>query len=313
MPDNYKKNIVIITGATGSGKSNFALKLAKKINGVIINADSMQIYKQIPILTAQPSKLDKSQIQHYLYSFVDIFDIQSTYSVGKYLFDLKNILQKIDKDKIPIIVGGTMLYITSILEGLNEIPEINEEIRKEIREKYKKKTTKEIFEDLLKIDEKYSKIVDKNNPQRMLRGIEVKLSTKKSIVDFWSNKKQKPLLENYNVKKILISPTREEIYSKINNRFNEMLKNGLIEEMKKIYKDCNDKNINKKCMPKAIGLQEFFDYFDGKITLDAMTEKTKQLSRNYAKRQLTWFKKKFENFEKIDCNSNINNFNFNIS
>ncbi len=302
------KNIIIITGATGSGKSSFALKLAQKINGVIINADSMQIYKQIPIISAQPSEIEKTNIKHYLYGFVDIFS-KNKYSVGEYLLDLKDILEKIDKkkeQKIPIIVGGTMLYISSILSGLSEIPEISDDIKNNIRIKYKNKTAEEMFDELKKVDAKYAKIVDKNNPHRILRGLEVKLSTGLSIIDFWNKKKQKSLLENYNVKKIIIDTQRDELYERINRRFDEMLKNNVLDEVKQIYNYATDKKINIQSIPKAIGLHEFFKYFDKKISMEATVDKIKQLSRNYAKRQLTWHKKYFHDFKKIKNNFDTN-------
>lgn len=302
------KNIVIITGATGSGKSSFALKLAQKINGVIINADSMQIYKQIPIISAQPSEIEKTNIEHYLYGFVDIFS-KNKYSVGEYLLDLKNILEEINKNKeqkIPIIVGGTMLYISSILNGLNEIPKISDHIRNNIRIKYKDKTTEEMFDELKKVDVKYAKIVDKNNPHRILRGLEVKLSTGLSIIDFWNKKKHKSLLEDYNVKKIIIDIQRDELYKRINRRFDEMLKNNVLDEAKQIYDYATDKKINLQSIPKAIGLHELFEYFGKKMSMETIVNKIKQLSRNYAKRQLTWHKKYFNDFEKIKNNFDIN-------
>lgn len=295
-----KKNIIIITGATGSGKSSIAIDLAKKNNGIIINADSMQIYKQIPIITAQPDEKDLSQVKHLLYGFVDIFDTKNIYSVGKYLSDLQQTIQDIEvnePDKIPIIVGGTMLYIDAILHGLSEMPTISEDIKKEIRNKYKKKTANEIFEDLKKIDKEYAKIVDKNNPQRLIRGIEVKLSTGMSITEFWKKNKQQSLFKDYNIKKIIVDLPREKLYERINNRFDIMLKNGALKEAKKIYDQCNLQGFKHQDIPKAIGLHEFFDYFDGKISLETAIDKAKQLSRNYAKRQLTWHRHHYKDFE----------------
>ena len=189
LDNHIVKNCIIITGATGSGKSKYAIELAKKINGVIINADSMQIYKHIPIITAQPTENDKREVEHYLYDFLNIDN--QTYSVGKYLIDLKctlDKLQKINPSKTPIIVGGTMLYIDAIVNGLSKIPEIPEKIAQNVREMYNHKTTEQLFQELERVDYPYSKVVDASNPHRILRGIEIKLGTGKSILDFWQDK-----------------------------------------------------------------------------------------------------------------------------
>lgn len=370
---NEKKKIIIITGATGSGKSALAIEMAKKINGIIINADSMQVYKQIPILSAQPSNKDRQFAQHLMYGYKDILsfepisndsDMQNKqyqkhcndrrylikpYSVGSYIKDLNETLLNISinyKDKTPIIVGGTMLYINAIINGLNAIPEINKEIRETVREKYKNKTVDEIFEDLVIIDGKYAKIVDKTNPHRLLRGIEVKLSTGKSITEFWSssslipedgnnkntaivnknttvtNSKKdisdihnknniginndKNIFSNYSFKKYILEQPRNILYERINNRFDEMIKNGALDEVKKVIELCKQHEMKISDLPKAIGLNELADYINGKISLQTAIDKVKQMSRNYAKRQLTWFRNRFVDFKKIDSLTNIN-------
>ena len=292
------KHIFVITGATASGKSDFAFKLAKKNNGVIINADSMQIYKQIPIISAQPKEKDKTSISHYLYGFVDIFNKEKQYSVGDYILVLESILTNIKSDKTPIIVGGTMLYIDAILHGLSYIPLIRDDVKFEVREKYKHALSDEIFSDLKLIDEKYAKIVDKSNTQRLIRGIEVKLSTGISIVDFWKQK-QNSILERYNVEKIIIDVPREELYKKINNRFDKMIENGVIDEAMSVYNYSINNNIDYTKLPKAIGLHEFFNFFNGTISLDEAINKAKQFSRNYAKRQLTWFRNRCVDFRRM--------------
>ena len=300
---------IVITGATGSGKSKFAIALARKYNGVIINADAMQIYKQAPILSAQPDINDKSQVQHLLYGFVDIFE-DKRYSVGKYLTDLDATLKNL-KEKTPIIVGGSMMYIEAILNGIDEIPEIEEQTRQQILKNLQNKTAKQLFEILAKIDEKYAKIVDKNNTQRLLRGIEVKLATGKSIVDFWkknSNKKS-GLLQKYQLERLITEISRDKLYDNINKRFDDMIKNGAIDEAKMIYNECKEKNKDIKSIPKIIGLKEFFDYFESKVSLETAIENAKQSTRHYAKRQLTWFRNRFEDFTKISPNcTNIDLF-----
>ena len=286
-----KKKIIIITGATGSGKSSYAIKLAQEINGIIINADSMQIYKHIPIITAQPSYEDIHLINHYLYGFLELND--KTYSVGKYIKDLYETLLLVTKqnpEKTPIIVGGTMLYVDTIINGLNTIPDIKADIREDIRQKYQHSTTENIFTDLQKIDNEYSNIVDKNNRQRLLRGIEVKLSTGKSILDFWKEKKHNIFEKDYFFEKYIVSLERDMLYSRINSRVDAMLKAGLLEEMEKVKKIIIEKDIQQNQLPKAIGLNHLLDYLNSKITLNIAIDLMKKDSRHYAKRQMTWWR-----------------------
>ena len=296
-----KQKIIIITGATGSGKSKYAIELAQRINGVIINADAMQIYKDVPIITAQPSTLDKQIIPHFLYSCQDLD--KNDYSVGKYLIDLKNTLDKLQTtqpEKTPIIVGGTMLYIDAIINGLNEIPEIDKNIKNNIREKYKNKNVEEIFKDLQQLDNEYSKVVDKNNTQRLIRGIEVKLGTGKSILDFWQQKTTNIFTKEYTFEKYLIQHPRDILYERINNRFDKMVQEGAIDEVENIKKMIDKGILDKTKLPKAIGLNHILDYLDKKITLSTAIDLSKRDSRHYAKRQMTWFNNRFSDFKKIE-------------
>ena len=290
-----KRKAIIITGPTGSGKSDLAIQIGLKNNGVIINADSMQIYKQIPIISAQPSLEDKERIEHFLYGFIDIKNTSHIYSVGDYLQDLKRVLDDILKtNKSPIIVGGTMLYIQSIANGLNEIDNIPDNIKQEIRNKYLNKSANELFEELQNIDEKYSKIVDKNNTHRLLRGLEVKIATNRSIVDFWNDKKNNVFDELFEFEKYVIDMPRDILYDRINSRFDKMVQNGAVEEVRQLFNECIKDNIDLYKLPKAIGLYELFKYFQNELSLQDAIEKSKQFSRNYAKRQMTWFRNKLD-------------------
>ena len=156
---------------------------------------------------------------------------------------------------------------------------------------------------MAKIDKKYANIVDKNNPHRLLRGIEVKIATGKSMIDFWDEQKQNKVIdcEKYNIQKFLIDIPRDILYDRINLRFESMIANGAIDEVRKLYDYCKASNIQPTALPKAIGICEFFDYFDGKISIDTAVEMAKQASRNYAKRQLTWFRNRFQDFIKTDA------------
>ena len=292
-----KKRAVIITGATGSGKSDYAIQLAKRENGVIVNVDCMQIYQQIPVLSAQPTELEKSQVQHFLYGFFDIKNYyKNPYSVGQYLQDLQQVLFEISNtmpDKLIILVGGTMMYVEAILKGLSEVPMIDENVRQAVREKFQNMPVEDAFAELLKIDERYAKIIDKSNKQRILRALEVVLSTGKSILDFWAKDDNKgTLLRDFEVKKYVKQIDRDELYKRIDARFDKMMQFGALEEARALYEFGKNHNL-----PKAIGLYELFEYFDGKISLDVAIEKAKQNSRHYAKRQLTWMRNRFNDFE----------------
>lgn len=292
------KRIIIITGPTGSGKSSYAIQLAQKINGVIINADSMQIYRHLPIITAQPDNKDIKLVNHYLYGFLELND--KSYSVGQYIKDLEKTLSSLKQlypEKTPIIVGGTMLYVDTIINGLNSIPEIKIEIRDNIRKKYQYKTVESIFADLQKIDKQYSNIVDKHNRQRIMRGIEIKLSTGKSILDFWKEEKNNIFKKDYFFETQIVLLERNILYKRINDRVDFMLKNGLLEEVHNVKTIMIEQNISQNQLPKVIGLNYMLDYINKKITIDLAVDLMKKDSRHYAKRQITWWKNC--NFDKI--------------
>ena len=291
MKEGGKKKVIIVTGATGSGKSAYAIDLARKINGVIINADAMQIYKHIPIITAQPNIDDRNLVNHYLYSFLELDN--KSYSVGQYIKDLQQTLSFLKQsfpEKTPIIVGGTMLYVDAIINGLNTIPDIKQDIRDGVRNKYKNATAEDIFADLQKIDYEYANIVDRHNKQRLLRGIEVKLSTGKSILDFWKEKKNSVFDKEYCFEKQIVIIDREKLYHRINDRVDAMLKDGLLEEVEGVKTIMTEKNISQQQLPKAIGLNHLLDYLNNKITLNVAIDLMKKDSRHYAKRQITWWR-----------------------
>lgn len=298
---------IIITGATGSGKSKRALEMAEDINGagrscVVINCDAMQIYKELPIITAQPDAADTAKTEHLMYGFRSIFE-EEKYSVGKYLQDLRATIDGLNGDCIPIIVGGSMMYVEAIIEGIDEIPEIDAAQLVKMRNFFEKKSTKDLFQILLKKDKKYADfLIEKdaeNNRQKVTRALEVVSATGKSIMDFWGNKRK--LFNDFQFEKYITNLDRERLYEKINKRFDKMLLEGALEEVKTVHEKAKKNNYEevKKKLPKVIGLREFFDYFDGLITLDTAIEEAKQASRRYAKRQLTWFRNRFISFETI--------------
>ncbi len=302
-----KRRGIIITGATGSGKSKCALEIADDIKSagqscVIINCDAMQIYKELPIITAQPDAADTAKTEHLLYGFRSIYE-KEKYSVGKYLQDLRATIDAFDRECIPIVVGGSMMYVEAIIDGIDKIPEIDAARLVEIRHFFEKKSTQELFQILVKKDKKYADFLlgkdSSTNRQKIMRALEVVSATGKSIMDFWGNKRK--LFNDFQFEKYITNLDRERLYEKINKRFDKMLLEGALEEVKTVHEKAKKNNYEevKKTLPKVIGLRELFDYFDGLITLDTAIEEAKQASRRYAKRQLTWFRNRFISFETI--------------
>ena len=285
--------IILIAGPTASGKTRFAVQLAKKINGEIINADSMQVYKQLKILTSRPSKINQKNISHHLYGFVDSNKIFST---GQWIkLALKKIKEIQKKKKIPILVGGTGLYFTSLIDGLVAIPHIPLQIRKKIRLMQKKDGQKKFYNKLLKLDPKSENKFDSNDIQRSIRAYEIKKYTKISMYDWFNKTKSK--FNDKNFLKIYINYPRENLISRINLRIEQMIKHGAIKEVKRFQKlkIKSDKSINK-----VIGIKELKMYLQNQIDLEKTKEMISIRTRQYAKRQTTWSRGKMKSWTKID-------------
>lgn len=287
------RTLIIICGPTASGKSSIALDIASKLDGEIVNADSMQIYKEIPILTASPSIEGKAKIKHHLYNYKSI---REEYSVSEFIDEATGIIDNItQRGKTPILVGGTGLYIKSLCEGLNNIPEIPDEVRDKVRKIFAEFGNKKFYDMLKKVDAKATSILHFSDSQRLMRAYEVILHTKKSIYDFHAMEKKSPL-ENYNVKTAIITGDRQKLYNKINTRFDQMLSNGAIEEVEKVADITDPQKV------RAIGYKEIYDYIKGKISLEEAIRFAQAKSRQYAKRQITWFNRQIKG-EKFDMDS----------
>lgn len=262
---------VVIYGATASGKSQFALELANELqDALIINADSMQVYKEIPIITAQPNNLNG----HLLYGFVSCID--KTFSVAKWLSMVAEVIE--NRDYIPIIVGGTGMYISSLINGLSQIPTVPDEIIKSITSFYDLYGMEKLRERLAAVDlVTANKFADK---QRIIRALSVYEFTSRTISD-WQKDNYK-YVDASKMMKVWIKPDRDILYERINYRFINMIKDGAIEEAKSVQ--CIDN------LPKAIGLREIIAYIENLIPKEKMITKVQQLTRNYAKRQETWFR-----------------------
>jgi len=288
-----QSKIILISGPTASGKSNFALKIAKKINGEIINADSMQVYKQLKILTARPSKKEQKNIKHHLYG---IIDLNKKFSTGQWLkAAIKKIKEIKKRKKIPILVGGTGLYFQSLIEGLVQIPEIPLKFRNRIRLIQKKEGQKKFYKKLLKIDPKVKDKIDPNDTQRTIRAFEIKSFTKISMYE-WLNKTKSEFRDEEFIK-LYIDFTREDLIKRISLRSNKMIEEGAIKEVKKFIKSKIKKDLS---VNRVIGIDELTQHLDKKINLDQAQELISIKTRQYAKRQATWARSRMSSWKKIN-------------
>tara|TARA_B100001250_G_scaffold232018_1_gene199203 strand:+ start:731 stop:1639 length:909 start_codon:yes stop_codon:yes gene_type:complete len=278
---DLKSKIILISGPTASGKSIFAIKLAKKINGEIVNADSMQVYKELKILSARPNPKDYQKIKHHLYGF---HDVKKNFSTGDWLKLAIKKIKEIEKRKhIPIFVGGTGLYYKALTEGLVEIPKIPVRFRNKIRSLHKTLGQKKFYKKLLKLDPISKNKINSTDSQRSIRAYEVKKYTKKSLHDWF--KDTKSYFKKNEFIKIYIDFPRQELIQRINLRTEKILKTGAIKEVKKFIKlkVPVDKSVNK-----AIGIDEIKEYLNNKKELSEIKEKISIKTRQYAKRQNTW-------------------------
>jgi len=290
---DIKSKIVLISGPTASGKSKFALNLAKKIDGEILNADSMQVYKQFKILTARPSIQDLKKVKHHLYG---IIDVNKNFSTGDWLkLSIKTIKEIRKRKKIPIIVGGTGLYFKALTEGFVKIPTVPIRVRNQIRKLQKKIGQEKFFNKLKKIDPKVKNKIEKNDTQRSIRAYEIKYYTKKSLFEWFKNTK-KYFLDNEFIK-IYINYPKNEVIKKANSRVNIMLKSGAIAEVKKF----NTLKIRKQnSVNKVIGIVEISNYLNDNCNLDEAKDLISIKTRQYIKRQFTWARGQMANWKHID-------------
>ena len=289
---DLKSKIILIAGPTASGKSNFALKLAKKIKGEIVNADSMQVYRQLQILTARPKKKDLKKIKHHLYGFCDV---KKKYSTGEWLkFLLKKIKEIRKRNKVPIIVGGTGLYFKALTEGLVKIPNVPVKLRNKIRLMQKKLGQKKFYNQLLKFDPLVKNKIDKNDVQRSIRAYEIKYQTKKSIIEWF--KKTKVFFSSDEFIKLYIDYPRERLISRINQRVEDMFKDSAIEEVQRFNKLKVKKENSSN---KVIGIKEITNLLNNQSTLEQTKELIAIKTRQYAKRQVTWARGQMQTWQKI--------------
>ena len=285
------KKVILLAGPTASGKSELAIYIAKKINGEIINADSMQVFKEIKILSARPE--DYKNIKHHLYGFVSV---KKSFSTGEWIkYTEKKINEILKKKKTPIIVGGTGLYFKSLIDGIAQIPNISKAKRDKIIKLFNQIGNDEFYKKLIKLDPKCKNKIVKNDKQRMIRFYEVKFYTKKSIFDWQKNTKNN--LKDINFKKIFLNFPREVLLVKIEKRFKKMVDQGAIKEAKKFQKLGVSKILTSN---NILGLKEIMSYLEGKMTLKETVERSIIRTRQYIKRQMTWFRGQMKDWNEFD-------------
>lgn len=285
------KKVILLAGPTASGKSELAIYIAKKINGEIINADSMQVFKEIKILSARPE--DYKNIKHHLYGFISV---KKNFSTGEWIKHTeKKINEILKKKKTPIIVGGTGLYFKSLIDGIAQIPNISKAKRDKIIKLFNQIGNDEFYKKLIKLDPKCKNKIVKNDKQRMIRFYEVKFYTKKSIFDWQKNTKNN--LKDINFKKIFLNFPREVLLVKIEKRFKKMVDQGAIKEAKKFKKLGVSKTLTSN---NILGLKEIMSYLEGKMTLKDAVERSIIRTRQYIKRQMTWFRGQMKDWNEFN-------------
>lgn len=283
-----KKNLIVIAGPTAVGKTALSIDLAKHFQCPVISADSRQFYKEMNIGTAKPAKEEMQNVPHY---FIDNISIHDSYNVGQYEREAIDCIEKLFQEHSTLIlVGGSGLYINAVLNGVDEFEEIPGNIREQLIKDYEEKGLLFLQNELKQKDEVYYSQVDLNNPQRIMRALEVCMFTKKPYSSFRKKEKKGRSFESY---LILINTDRETLYNRINTRVDVMIKAGLFEEVKSLYQYKYLNALN------TVGYKELVDVIDGKTTLEEAVNLIKQNTRRYAKRQLTWFNHQgdFESFD----------------
>lgn len=292
--------LIVIGGPTGSGKSALAVDIAMHFGAPIISTDSRQVYRNMAIGTAQPTKEELEAVHHY---FIADREVEDDLNCGSYESEALSLLDKLfEKNKYVVAVGGSGLYIQALCSGMDALPEADERVRKELKERLDNEGLNSLVEQLKQLDPKYSEEVDIYNPARVMRALEVCILTGRP----YSEQRHGRVAERpFNIIKIATEMPRDILYERINRRVDMMIKDGLVEEALNLYPK---RNLNAL---QTVGYRELFDYFDGVCSLDEAIELIKRNSRRYAKRQMTWFRRdeEFQWFSPSDLNTIIEYIN----
>lgn len=273
-----KKTLVILLGPTGVGKTELCLSLAEKLNTEIVSCDSRQFFRELKIGTAAPTEAQMQRVKHHLVGNLSIFDY---YSCGRFEIDaLKKLDELFQSKDVVLMTGGSMLYIDAICKGIDDIPNVDQELRDSLHERYANEGIDNILAELKLLDPEYYDMVDKKNHKRIIHALEICLTSGKTFSSF---RKETAKERPFDIIKIGLNLPREELYERINRRVDIMFEEGLMEEAKTYYPHRNLNSLN------TVGYKELFEYFDGNWDLDFAKNMIKQNSRRYAKKQLTWF------------------------
>ncbi len=278
-----ERRVLAIVGPTASGKTKIGIEIAQELKTEIISADSRQIVRELTIGTAKPDEVELNKVKHH---FINIISLNEKYDVGRFVKEAKEIINRLhSENRIPVVVGGSGLYINSLLYGIFEGPSSDDEIRLELEKELKEKGIESLIKKLQEVDPVTYEKIDKKNPRRIIRALEVFFLTGKPISQFQKEKHQEPPFE-----KIIFGLLwdRKKLYERINHRVDQMIEQGLIEEVKEILNKFGE-NVNIAL--QTVGYKEVIDYLKSKITYNEMIELIKRNTRRYAKRQLTWFRK----------------------
>ena len=290
-----KKTVIILGGPTASGKSKLAISLAKKINGEIINGDSMQVYKGLPILTSQPNLEDQKKVEHHLYGYLKT---TKSYNAMNWMLEAKHVINKLHKqNKNVILVGGSGLYLEFLYKGVNNIPVISEEIKNKVKKIFSDNSLNKLYSLALKIDYEYTSKVSKADIFRLTKLLEVYYQSNKNITYFRNHMRQS---NNYNFFKILHMPDKEIVKMNIENRFLDMVKEGLVKEVENSIDKVKESNVEK-----AIGFIEIKDYLSGKLKFDEAKDLIIKRTKSFAKRQYTWFNNRYDEDIKVNSIENV--------
>lgn len=273
------KQLLVITGPTGVGKTELCLSLAEQLGSPVINADSRQIYRELPIGTAAPTAVEQARVRHY---FVGTKSITEDYNAGSYERDCLALLDTLFRDHDTLILsGGSMMYIDAVCNGLDDIPSVPQDVRRSVQDGYREHGLDWLQAEVKRLDPEYWNIVDQANPQRLMHCVEVSLSAGKPYSSFRAGQ---PAKRPFAIRKIALERPREELYERINARVISMIDAGLVDEARSVlpFRYLNSLN--------TVGYKEMFRYLDGEWTLDKAIQMIQQNSRHYAKRQLTWLR-----------------------
>ncbi len=274
------KYLIVLIGPTGIGKTELSLELAQTYGASIISSDSRQLYKNLPIGTAAATEEQKALVPHH---FVGELELDQYFSAARFEEEVMSFLETYYKDKdVALMTGGSMMYVDAVCKGIDDMPSVDEAIRQEVANRYKEEGLAPILAQLEQLDPEYYAIVDRMNPKRVMHGVEICLTTGQTYTSFRKNTiKERP----FKIIKVGLTRDREELYARINTRVDQMIKEGLIDEVKSVleYRHLNSLN--------TVGYKEILNYLDGEWDLDFAIEKIKQNTRIYSRKQMTWFKR----------------------